>query len=107
MSRFLRGVLLVIAVGCPAALLAEDAYFSVPLAELQLTEGRLPTGAARSRLAGLPSADAKIPYAVLDGPGEAYVVDRRYWSEPWSPTEIAARTATPLASTFAPRRQRM
>ena len=43
MSRFLQSAIVLIAVACPTAALAEDVYFSVPIGDLQLVEGKLPT----------------------------------------------------------------
>ncbi len=84
MSRFLRGVFFVVAVGCPAAVLAEDSYYSVPLRELQLTEGTLPVGKPQPDRRFWRQRESLAPYAVLDGPGEAYVVGGGDWTEPWS-----------------------
>jgi len=93
MSRLLRGVLLVLAVGCPAALLAEDSFYSVPLRELQLTEGTLPQKEPDRdwRISRLPAAVP--PYAVLEGPGEAYIVGNGDWSEPWARFGTPTRNA--------------
>jgi hypothetical protein len=84
MSRFLRGVLVAIAVGCPAAALAEDSYYSVPLADLQLTEGKVPTAnLAPDWRRAVRQPRANTPYAVLDGPGEAYIVGVEDSRAPW------------------------
>jgi len=50
------------------AAMAEDAYYDVPLRELTLTEGELPRGGSYDR-----TALERVPYAVLDGKGEAYL----------------------------------
>ncbi|MHC4342453.1 MAG: hypothetical protein ACYSX0_19840, partial [Planctomycetota bacterium] len=47
--------------------LAEDAYFRINLVDLELTEGRLPGSISETY------HDELAPWAVLDGPGEAYV----------------------------------
>jgi len=79
MSRLLRGALVVIAVGYPAALLAEDSFYSVPLRDLRLTEGVLPQAGPAREWRSFRQAPAHTPYVVLDGPGEAYVVGGAAW----------------------------
>ncbi len=56
----------------PPSITGHGRYFAVPLDELKITSGRLPTPASNSTQ---PSRQNRmmLPYAVLDGTGEAYV----------------------------------
>jgi len=72
---FIRRVILVtsLVVGLAALARAKDAYFEIPVRDLKLVEGQLPKLGDQSdwRHYGRSYA-AMEPYAVLDGPGEAY-----------------------------------
>jgi len=75
---------------------AEDAYFAVPLEQLKVTSAKLPgNGTDGLGLLADPShfnADA-LPYAILDGEGEAYLHSR-----PWSlggVSSLCVRVAAP------------
>ena len=53
---------------------AEDAYFAIPVAKLKITKGAWPgRGAGGSGDWNWQRAAVMVPYAVLDGPGEAYL----------------------------------
>jgi len=75
----------------------------VPLPELKLTDGELPAEEAQDRRWDL--IDVLRPYAVLDGPGEAFVTvaeaDPGMWWGQWSPGSgiLAVRAPGPGAVT--------
>src|SRR5215469_7203342 len=51
---------------------AEDTYYHVPVSSLTITEGQLPRDFQWNRLSW-QLLEALQPYAVVDGPGEAFV----------------------------------
>lgn len=104
----MRRVLLLLTaiLGLVGTAAAGDGYFVVPLDELELTEGTLPKGAP-SEPWRVRASQSMQPYAVLDGPGEAYVgigVDFTPWNVRevpgdrgravgnWSPRSLVVRT---------------
>jgi hypothetical protein len=68
----LRPIVCAAAIALSFSAAAEDTYYNVLLGSLQLTEGALPIS-SRSPGASFDSASVMHSYAVLDGPGEAYL----------------------------------
>jgi hypothetical protein len=67
-----RGLLLFsLAVGC-APSFAQDAYYHVPIVSLNISGGKLPTDFQWNRF-GWEMLETLQPFAVLDGPGEAFI----------------------------------
>src|SRR5438874_2282566 len=61
---------------------AEDAYYSMPLRDLKINEGKLPDyGSPQVNWTLWQRTAAMQPYAVLDGPGEAYIPSQQL--APW------------------------
>src|SRR5882724_1303941 len=72
----LRGCFITfLTLSCSLAL-AEDAYYHVPLSSLTLLEGKLPKDFQQSG-SYWQMGEALLPYAVLDGDGEAFVSSER------------------------------
>ncbi len=67
--RILSGLMLIAILLFSGAALAEDAYYNLQINTLTFTDGALPTTRLQSQqvIAGM------LPYAVLDGEGEAYL----------------------------------
>ena len=81
-----RTIVMALAAGIAGVAFGGDAYYDVPIRELKLTEGELPVRKEISRWR--PSSErerlrAMRPYAVLDGPGEVYVVGRGEPRDTW------------------------
>jgi len=66
------GLILFCLAVCCAPSFAEDAYYHLPVASLNISEGTLPTDFQWNRF-GWEMLEALQPFAVLDGPGEAFV----------------------------------
>lgn len=58
---------------CTLRARADDAFFRVPLSDIKIEQGELPAGGAAPRW---DLIDVLRPYAVLDGPGEAFVTSQ-------------------------------
>ena len=69
---------------------AEDAYYRVRLGDLKITEGTLPQPPSMPDWRHWQRAWAMLPYAVLDGGGEAYVNsgDATMRFSPWSMPQL-------------------
>ena len=94
MSIYLRMMVLAVAASLATAALAGDAYYQVPVRELKLVEGSLPTKSEKQDWRTLMRSQAMQSYAVLEGQGEAYVVDRGDASDPWFSSTGPALPAT-------------
>src|SRR5215470_2432986 len=68
----LQGLLLGCVVSSCVPSFAEDAYYHVPVTSLNISEGALPTDFQWNRFSW-EMLEALQPFAVLDGPGEAFV----------------------------------
>ena len=68
----LQMISLAVAVGFTGPALAGDAYYSIPIQELKLVEGRLPE-VKQVNWQHLERMQSMLPYAAVDGQGEAYV----------------------------------
>jgi hypothetical protein len=85
---FTRTTQLVTACIIAAAALAQanDAYYDIPVSELKLVEGKLPgTTDTTTTWRHYERAQAMQPYAIVDGPGEAYLAGSgaagQYWMQ--------------------------
>ena len=76
MCKLTTSLVAALILAAAAAGQAKDAYFEIPLRELKLVEGRLPVPSEQNNSFFLQSyyerEQSMAPYAVLDGPGEAY-----------------------------------
>lgn len=120
MSINMRAMVMLLAAGVAGPAFGGEAYYDVPIRELKLTEGELPDRkeAAEYRpYTEMERLRAMRPYAVLDGPGEVYVVGRGeprdtwyspYDEGPFSPIAAPARPpeqpVSPLAEAPRPSR---
>ena len=95
MSVCIRTIVASVALGLAGTALAEDAYYVVPVHELKLVEGSLPVRKKQPefwRYADLVGfLEAMQPYAVLDGPGELYVVGEAEAGDTWQSPYAVAR----------------
>ena len=86
MFAFMRAMVLGLAAGIAGTAFGGDAYYNIPIYELKLTEGELPVRKDRNEYRPYTQTDrlrAMRPYAVLDGPGEVYVIGRGTTRDTW------------------------
>ena len=76
-------IVLAFVVGFAAAASAGDAFYDIPIRELKLVEGSLPTATVNRNWREYERLRAMLPYAVLDGGGEVYVVGQGVEGDPW------------------------
>lgn len=93
---FKRTSILVLAavLGFTALAQAKDVYYDIPVRDLKLVEGRLPERPANQNWRYYQRMQAMVPYAVIEGRGEAYLTgpgtEGDYWA---APDEIAKPAA--------------
>lgn len=81
-----RTIVMALAAGIAGVAFGGDAYYDVPIRELKLTEGELPVSKDANNWRPYSNRErlrAMYPYAVLDGPGEVYVVGRGELRDTW------------------------
>ncbi len=86
MFSVMRALVLGLAAGVAGAAFGGDAYYNIPIHELKLTEGELPIRKDQesNRLyTQMERLRLMRPYAVLDTPGEVYVVGRGMTHNTW------------------------
>jgi hypothetical protein len=87
-------LVLALVLGSTGLTQAEDAYYDIPLRDLQLVEGRMPELPRNhdSSWQSYQREQAMNPYAVVDGPGEAYFWSADiYWGRGVSPRTTGPR----------------
>ncbi len=87
-----RTIVMALVAGIAGVAFGGDAYYDVPIRELKLTDGELPVRKEITRWRSSSERErlrAMWPYAVLDGPGEVYVVGRG--EPPYSPPGLGTQ----------------
>jgi hypothetical protein len=77
MFKFTSILVAAAALGSAVPAQAKDVYYDIPLRDLKLVEGRLPERSGNHSWRYYQRVEAMGPYAVTDGPGEAFLTGSR------------------------------
>ena len=84
MSICMRAIVLAVAMSSAMTAFAKDSYYSIPIRDLKLTEGSLPVRKDPvDWRRQVQASQTMMPYAALDGEGEAYVIGRGEPTDTW------------------------